>query len=135
MTDNQSDQDTCPQCRSTKTVSLGILQGQNCEYCGHQWANINGIDVDEAISIGDEIRLPDKLSNPITVREIDGRRMKLDGNGGATYKLTITPDATGLLRRKKGSSEQNQFGSRWTNTTEVDYELVGSSKQKADTST
>jgi uncharacterized Zn ribbon protein len=117
----------CPQCRSKKTQSLGVLQGYRCEYCENEWTNISERDINEAVVEDDKIKLPDKLKNPVTVVSIEKRTLKLEGNSGGMYRLKIMEDGTGYLRRKKAPSERNQFGKKWTNSDETTFELLSNS--------
>lgn len=124
MTDNNQNTPQCPQCKSEKTHSLGVLQGHHCEYCESEWTNISEQDINQAIAEGDKVKLPDKLKNPVTVVNIKDRTLKLEGNSGGMYRLRIMEDGTGYLRRKKAPSERNQFGKKWTNSDETVFELL-----------
>lgn len=124
MTSNNRNIPQCPQCRSEKTNSLGVLQGYHCEYCKNEWTTISEQDISQAIAEGDKIKLPAKLKTPVTVVSIRDRTLKLEGNSGGVYRLRIMEDGTGYLRRKKAPSERNQFGKKWTNSDETEFELV-----------
>ena len=119
----------CPQCRSTNTESTGPLSKNVCSYCGNEWADIDADTVESTVSSGDQIRLPSKLKQPLEVAAVDGRTLELNGNGGATYRLSIRRDTTGQLKRKKEPSERNQFGSRWTNYSQADFQLAGTEEE------
>lgn len=82
------------------------------------------------MSEGDRFTLIDVLKQPITVHNIDGRTLTLEGKQGGEYKLTITKDGNGKLRRKKGPSERNQFGSKWTNPQPVEYSHIKNNSER-----
>jgi len=119
-----TDNPNCPQCRSSKVQTRGVLQGFKCDFCNNTWAEISIEDIEEAIDENTKVKIPEKPSQPLTISKVDGRTIELEGQRGASYRLTILEDANGKFRRKKAPSERNQFGSRWHNSEEVTYEIV-----------
>lgn len=107
----------CPQCQSTKIDQETVIDMATCEYCTNEFYP-QGLDALEAFFIDKtQVTVPQR-KNPLTIKEIERNCpnliLHLDGQQDGEYRLRIREDGTATLRRRKGASERNQFGTRWT---------------------
>lgn len=110
--------DNCPQCRSSDTTQESPLDYAICNYCTTEFYPQTIDDLYTLFNESTEITLPNRKT-PITITTVtknaDSLTINAEGSQGASYKLILTDDHNGTLKRKKSPSEQNQFGSKWTN--------------------
>lgn len=110
----------CPQCRSTNVSHDGVFEYATCDYCNNEFYPVSLSQLRTAIQQSTAVVLP-QYKNPLQIQEIQGSDSNiiiyLAGKNGGEYKLLLTAEHTGSLKRRKSGSERNQFGSRWTNGT------------------
>lgn len=111
---------SCPRCRSEKISHDGVLELATCEYCTNNFYPVSHDELLNAISNAESISFR-QFKNPLKIRDVTDEdsliRVHLDGRNGGEYRLKISSDYTSKLQRRKGPSERNQFGSRWTDLT------------------
>jgi len=117
----------CPQCRSNKTNQDSVLEYANCRYCSNEFYPVSKEELLKAVQNATEIKLP-KFKSFLDIKNIKEKDdciiIYLDGTNGGKYKLLLCDSHIGTLKRKKSGSERNQFGSRWTNGTNMWPEVL-----------